>query len=251
MASPADDATMSAPRSWPQLPGGVGISHVRVYDTVGPDGLAGGTPHLHTVCTEAYLVIAGTGEVQTLSSEGFRATPLEAGVTVWFSPGTVHRLVNQGGLELFVVMSNAGLPEAGDLVVAFDTATLRTPEGYAEAWALDPSTTRRDRAVNAFAGWRALVEADPLGGMAALHRCCAAIVGPRSAGWSDVVEHSATAASRTAHAHVAAMAAGDISHLAEALVVAQPVIDHDRRWGCCGTLGVVQPPPAPVSAVRR
>ena len=43
------------------LPGGTSVSHVRVYDTVGPDGLAGGSPHLHTVCTEAYLVIAGEG----------------------------------------------------------------------------------------------------------------------------------------------------------------------------------------------
>ena len=35
-----------------------------VYDSVGPDGLAGGSPHLHTVCTEAYLVIAGEGMVR-------------------------------------------------------------------------------------------------------------------------------------------------------------------------------------------
>ncbi len=27
------------------LPGGTSVSHVRVYDSVGPDGLAGGTPH--------------------------------------------------------------------------------------------------------------------------------------------------------------------------------------------------------------
>ena len=43
----------------PPFPGGIGVSHLRVYDTAAPDGLAGGTPHLHTVCTEAYAVVAG------------------------------------------------------------------------------------------------------------------------------------------------------------------------------------------------
>ena len=102
------------------LPGGTSVSHVQVYDTVGPDGLAGGSPHLHTVCTEAYLVIAGEGMVQTLSGEGYAETPLVHGTIAWFSPGTVHRLVNlDGRLELYVLMSNAGLPEAGDMVLAF------------------------------------------------------------------------------------------------------------------------------------
>ena len=33
-----------------KLPGGIGVSHLRVYDD-------GGTPHLHTAFTEAYAVI--------------------------------------------------------------------------------------------------------------------------------------------------------------------------------------------------
>ena len=33
---------------------------------------------------------------------------------MWFTPGTIHRLVNTSGdLEIFVIMANAGLPEAG------------------------------------------------------------------------------------------------------------------------------------------
>ena len=101
----------------PPLPGAVGVSHLRVYDTDAPDGLAGGTPHLHTVCAEAYAVIAGIGAVQTITSTGFTETPLEAGALVWFTPGTIHRLINGGGLEILVVMQNAGLPEAGDMVI--------------------------------------------------------------------------------------------------------------------------------------
>src|SRR5687768_5708435 len=98
----------------PAFPGAVGVSHLRVYDTRAPDGLAGGTPHVHTVCTEAYLVVNGAGAVQTLTTEGYQETALEPGVAVWFTPGTIHRLVNHGDLELFVLMQNDGLPEAGD-----------------------------------------------------------------------------------------------------------------------------------------
>ena len=72
------------------LPGAIGVSHLRVY----PDG---GTPHLHTVCTEAYAVVGGRGSVQTVTlAEGFIETPLEAGMLVSFPPGTIHRLVNEG-----------------------------------------------------------------------------------------------------------------------------------------------------------
>ena len=78
----------------PPFPGGIGVSHLRVYDTTAPDGLAGGTPHLHTVCTEAYVVVTGMGEVHTLTAAGFQVTALEPGAFVWFSPGTIHRLVN-------------------------------------------------------------------------------------------------------------------------------------------------------------
>ncbi|MEJ7584354.1 MAG: hypothetical protein WKF43_09785 [Acidimicrobiales bacterium] len=56
----------------PPFPGAVGLSHLQVYRSIGPDGLAGGTPHCHTACTEAYAVVAGTGRVQTLAGDGFR-----------------------------------------------------------------------------------------------------------------------------------------------------------------------------------
>ncbi len=45
----------------PSLPGAIGVTHLRVYDSVAPDGLRGGTPHLHTACTEAYWVVPRRG----------------------------------------------------------------------------------------------------------------------------------------------------------------------------------------------
>ncbi|CAN5625178.1 hypothetical protein BH18ACT1_BH18ACT1_18890 [soil metagenome] len=131
-----------------KLPGAVGVSHLRVYDTEGPDGLAGGTPHLHTVCSEAYCVAAGRGAVQTLTPAGFAETPLAPGVLVSFGPGTVHRLVNGGDLELFVVMANAGLPEAGDLVVTVPDEVLDDPAAYSEvATVATEAEARRRRAL--------------------------------------------------------------------------------------------------------
>ena len=108
----------------PPFPGAIAATHLRVYDTEAPDGLAGGTPHLHTACTEAYWVVAGTGAVQTLTAGGYEEVPLEPGAFVWFTPGTIHRLVNGGDLEILVLMQNAGLPEAGDMVITFPADVL-------------------------------------------------------------------------------------------------------------------------------
>src|ERR1700754_253452 len=118
------------------MPGGVGISRLCVYDTATPDGRPGGTPHLHLCCTEAYVVTAGRGAVQTLSGQGFAEHELHPGAVVWFTPGTVHRLINGGGLEIVVVMSNSGLPEAGDAVLTFPREVLADPDRYAAAAAL-------------------------------------------------------------------------------------------------------------------
>ncbi|HJR26030.1 MAG TPA: cupin domain-containing protein, partial [Acidimicrobiales bacterium] len=130
----------------PPFPGGIGLSHLRVYDTTAPDGLAGGTPHLHTVCTEAYAVVAGRGRVQTLTASGFAEQRLEPGAFVWFTPGTIHRLVNEGDLEILVLMANAGLPEAGDMVITFAPEVVADPAAYATAATLpDDDRTRRPR----------------------------------------------------------------------------------------------------------
>jgi mannose-6-phosphate isomerase-like protein (cupin superfamily) len=83
------------------FPGRIGVTHLRVYDRLAPDGLAGGSPHMHFACSEAYLVIQGRGSVQTLSSAGFREITLRAGSMVWFTPGLIHRLVNADQLEIF------------------------------------------------------------------------------------------------------------------------------------------------------
>lgn len=239
------------------MPGGASVSHVKVYDSVGPDGLAGGSPHLHTVCTEAYLVIAGEGMVQTLSGEGYAETPLVAGTVAWFSPGTIHRLINlDGALELYVVMSNAGLPEAGDLVLAFEPDVLaeRTryrghadlpADGATTEGSGDQARARRDLAVVGFAHWKAAVETHGgRDGLAPLHRAAARLVGEQAQGWRPILDGDPTIDLETSRAQVAALAdpathAAAVDRLGASAIRSHSLHPDVRRMGCCGTLGTV------------
>jgi mannose-6-phosphate isomerase-like protein (cupin superfamily) len=232
----------------PPFPGGIGVSHLRVYDTQAPDGLAGGTPHLHTVCTEAYAVVAGRGRVQTLTTSGFTERPLEPGAFVWFTPGTIHRLINEGDLEILVLMGNAGLPEAGDMVITFPPEILCDPDRYASASTLpdDDRTTsgpgdaprrRRDLAVPAFVQ---LVEASRRGDaepLRAFHHAAAELVRPRLHQWEAIWRDGPLSAANQTGEQLAALAHGAADHLAAASVHALPVPPTERTFGCCGTLG--------------
>lgn len=236
----------------PPFPGAIAASHLRVYDTTAPDGLAGGTPHLHTACTEAYWVVAGAGVVQTLTTSGYEEVPLEPGAFVWFTPGTVHRLVNRGDLEILVLMQNAGLPEAGDMVITFPPEIVADAQAYAAVATLpeEESTTtgtgqaaraRRDLAVPTFVELRRATETGDPAPLRAFHEAAARLVQPHVAGWTArwragplrEVEHTGDL--------LRALAEGDPDHLAEAGVHQLPPPTNERRMGCCGTLGTFSP----------
>jgi mannose-6-phosphate isomerase-like protein (cupin superfamily) len=237
------------------LPGGTSVSHVRVYDSVGPDGLAGGSPHLHTVCTEAYLVIAGEGAVQTLSSEGYAETPLVAGTIAWFSPGTIHRLINHDGrLELYVLMSNAGLPEAGDMILAFGPDRLADDGMYRELADLpadarttdgtpDAAMRRRDAAVEGFHHWRNVVERDGPGALDPLYRAAVELLGDRPADWHDLLAGDPATELERSRAQVEELWSPDRSRaaarLADSAIRSTSLLPSTRNMGCCGTLGAV------------
>lgn len=232
----------------PQPPGAIGVSHLRVYDTPAPDGLAGGTPHVHTVCTEAYVVTEGTGHVQTLTTAGYREHPLQAGSFVWFTPGTIHRLVNEGGLEIVVLMANAGLPEAGDMVITFPPAILSDATEYGRVSSLpdhdrttagpgDAPRHRRDLAVPAFLDLVDAAHDGNLGPLDAFYSAAAALVRPRLREWEEIWRRGPLATVEETGAQLAALATGDASHLAAAAVRALPPPSSERRFGCCGTLG--------------
>ncbi len=236
----------------PPFPGAVAASHLRVYDTEAPDGLAGGTPHLHTACTEAYYVVAGRGAVHTLTSSRFEEVSLEPGAFVWFTPGTIHRLVNGGDLEILVLMQNAGLPEAGDMVITFPPEVLASPGAYAAAATLpeddrttagpgDAARVRRDLAVPAFNALRRATEAGDPAPLGAFHEAAARLVQPHVPEWVARWRAGPLAEAERTGDLLRALEAGAPDHLAAATVHRLAPPPPERRMGCCGTLGTYLP----------
>ncbi|MDP9794849.1 mannose-6-phosphate isomerase-like protein (cupin superfamily) [Catenuloplanes nepalensis] len=223
------------------FPGGTSISRLTVYTGRCVDGLAGGTPHLHTASTEAYVVTGGTGALQTLDASGFREIPLEHGSLIWFTPGVIHRAVNHGDLRVLVVMSNAGLPEAGDAVMTFPPDVLATPESYAAAAVLpakddDAVARRRDLAVGEFLRLRDAAIRGDLAPLHAFYDAAARLVRGRIPQWREIWQ--ATVAAQTARTAemLNNLDAGDGSHLREGGVLGAPRSETDG-WGMCGRLG--------------
>ncbi|WP_415961169.1 cupin domain-containing protein [Streptomyces sp. 021-4] len=229
------------------LPGAVAVSHLTVYDWPAADGLRGGTPHLHLTCSEGYVVVGGTGSVQTLTATGFRETPLVPGALVWFTPGTIHRLVNEDGLRVVVLMQNSGLPEAGDAVLTLPPALLAGPDVYGAAVVLPPdgaeaereqaARARRDLAVEGFLALREAAEAGDPEPLAAFHRAAAALVRPRVGEWRTRWEQGAAVAAAATAAQLDALGRGERDHLAQARVQEQRPVERGR-FGMCGRLDV-------------
>lgn len=228
----------------PLLPGGIGLSRLRVYPWPTEDGLHGGSPHLHVTCTEAYCVLGGTGELHTLTAEGLRRTPLAAGDVVWFTPGTVHRAVNTGGLDVMVLMQNDGLPEAGDAVLTFPPEHLADPAAYRAAAQLGEGApeertvrarARRDLAVAGFQHLVEQVESGHQEALGAFHAAAAALVAPRLDAWEAAWRERAASAAEQTGRQIAALRQGDTRHLGEATVTRLPAPPQDTL-GMCGHL---------------
>ena len=235
---------MTGVTSYEGLPGGVAVSHLRVYDWPAADGLRGGTPHVHLTCSEAYVVTGGRGAVQTLTTAGYEVTPLLPGTVARFTPGTVHRLVDEGELRITVLMQNSGLPEAGDAVLTLPPEYLTDPETYAAATTIpaDAPEAERERIARArrdlaLEGYRVLREADGPEALAAFHRAAAALVRPRLAEWRERWRAGAAAAAAATEEQLDRLEKGDLSHLAAAVVRSEQPSERGR-FGMCGRLDV-------------
>ncbi|WP_405946606.1 cupin domain-containing protein [Streptomyces prunicolor] len=235
------------------LPGGVAVSHLSVYDWPAEvdaeidAGVCGGTPHMHLTCSEGYVVTGGRGAVQTLTTSGYKVTPLAAGTVAWFTPGTIHRLVNEGDLRITVLMQNSGLPEAGDAVLTLPPRYLTDPETYAAATVIpaDAPEAEQERVARArrdlaLEGYRALRAAEGAAGpeaLAAFHRAAAALVRPRLGEWRERWERGARAAATATGEQLDRLEQGDFSHLADAAVRAEQPSAYGK-FGMCGRLDV-------------
>ncbi|KOG39844.1 cupin [Streptomyces resistomycificus] len=207
------------------LPGAVGLSHLSAYDWEAADGVCGGSPHLHLVCTEAYVVTGGSGAVQTLSPDGYRDIPLKPGSVAWFTPGTVHRMVQGGDLRITVLMQNSGLPEAGDAVFTFPAEILADPDRYAAAATLPPGTgpdteaaarRRRDLAVEGYLTLREALVAGDGGPYREFQRAAARLVRAKVPTWRELWRAGPLATAERTGVQLDALAAGEPAYLDEA-----------------------------------
>lgn len=228
----------------PTFPGGTSVSMLEVYNDAAGDGLRGGSPHVHLASTEAYIITSGHGRLQTLSMQGFQETALQAGSIVWFTPGTVHRAVNDGGLAAVVLMSNAGLPEAGDAVLTFPADVLTSAEAYSRAADLGDGDerTRRSRAAQrrdlAVEGFCRLREASQSGSSEPFIRfleAAGALVRERAGGWESLIRGNAFATAQRDIEVSGAIARGSVSHLADACVQ-EADVSGSEVLGMCGRL---------------
>lgn len=229
----------------PTFPGATSVTLLDVYDDVAPDGLRGGSPHMHLASTECYVVIGGRGALHTVDPTGAHETELREGAVVWFTPGTIHRAVNHGELKVLVIMGNAGLPESGDAVMTFPSHIVVDPDRYAAAAALPPgpldaraeaAARRRDLAVEGFLPIRDAAAAGDFGPLNDFHAAAAAVVRDRAAAWAGIVERGPAAQAERSLDITRALARGDATHLAAAAVARAPEPADERGFGMCGRL---------------
>ncbi len=202
------------------------------------------------------MVVRGEGTLETLSSAGFRETPLGPGTLLWFTPGTVHRLVNRSGdLELLVVMQNAGLPEAGDAVLTHPPEVLADPRAYQRATAIPApdefddtasahaamsraARRRRDLAIEGYLALRDRVAAEGGGALADLHEAAVRLVRDKAAGWRHHWERGPLGQAEATGHHLGEIAAGRGEHLSRAAVYTADSPPGPLRNGMCGMLKV-------------
>lgn len=242
------------------FPAAVGLTHLRVYDTAAADGMVGGSPHMHLASAEAYIPIAGEGEVQALSGAGEETFPLRPGQIVWFEPGVIHRLVNaDGALELLVVMQNAGLPEAGDAVFTFPDDIMADDLAYLNAATLSGSSQgeriasaleRRNLAVEGFA---ALIAASRSGDERPLRTFLersASLKRGLLSEWKSLVEAGPVEAIRKTQHQLEQLQQGSIAELMHARIRSNAPDERQPGVGMCGLLRAYLPEGSRVQGAR-
>ncbi|MBT2512335.1 cupin domain-containing protein [Arthrobacter sp. ISL-30] len=236
----------------PSFPGGTALTRLGVYDWEASDGLCGGSPHMHTASTEAYLVLAGTGQVETIRPAGHAVHDLAPGDLLWFSPGTIHRLINTDGLDLLVIMQNAGLPEAGDAVLTFPADIVGDRDNYARAALLPGPETgtinvgkaaraRRDAAMAGYVRLKKAVLAGDASAVEEFHRDAVQLVKSRVPDWRALWSRTVAAEAVRTEEWLNALEEGDYCHLKRAAVARSRQAPVEGSFGMCGRLHTWEP----------
>jgi hypothetical protein len=171
---------------------------------------------MHFACTEAYFVVNGEGAVQSLSSQGYRETPLRAGSVVWFTPGVIHRLINRDGhLEIFVVMENEGLPELGDSVLTFPDEYLKSEQEYLQK-----------------------VETEGVSALPPFYEIAVKLMRSKEPAWRKIWRSGPATTIRRTENYLDSLGAGSSDYLSKSKLFEGPINleGETRKFGFCGTL---------------
>lgn len=236
------------------FPAGTAVTFLTVYDWSGPDAVTGGSAHVHLACTEGYVVLRGRGRLQTLSQEGFAQTELTPMTVAWFSPGVIHRLINDGDLQILVVMQNAGLPEAGDSVLTFPPGHLAGPEAYRAVASLPDlaqaragaARRRKDLAVEGFLRLREQVTQTGPEALDEFYVAAADLVRDRVPAWRERWQTGplAAAAATGEQLDMLSQRRTGYLHQGRLSVVSPP---QDLAYGMCGRLAAFPPSLKPLA----
>ena len=227
----------------PMFPGATEFSLVSLYNDL-ETSCCGGTPHLHTACTEAYIGMSGAGRVEFLSTQGHGQYPIAPGQVVCFSPGVIHRgIPDSKETEVLVLMQNAGLPEAGDAVLTLPSRYWDHPDEHPSVMSLEADTVaakqdlvrrRRALALEGFGELLRMFDAEGPPGLNAFYEYARAVVAPRLEVMQGLVERTAARELETTLASLASMRSGSIRHLHDGRVAHT---NHgSARFGMCGIL---------------
>lgn len=224
------------------MPGGTLLTRLKVYETPGPDGQSGGTPHVHLVCTELYFVLSGSGAVEIIDRSGFSRVELCTHAAYLFTAGTVHRLINpHGNLEVLIIMQNSGLPELGDNIVTFPNEVLEDPSRFAtdmNAVTLSDALRRRDRGVEGFLELKNAFERSLDAGrtvLDAFYKRCVQRTKAHHQDWYSRVTHGAFEDAQNSLQKIIAITGGKIDHLHLATSELMQPLD-TAQIGFCGKL---------------
>ncbi len=225
------------------LPAGVGLTHIQVYDTPGPDGVISGGTHIHLVCSEIYYILKGTGTLETMDIDGVQSVDLEPNKVVFFRPGVFHRVLNpHKNLEILAIMQNGGLPERGDFVMSFPNSVLTNHAEYSAALRsrdLQEALTRRDLSLKGYLEIKDAFTRSPTHGAEALrlfYRLARNLIAPKVDGFEWVLKSGAQNEAKTSLDACDFIRSGNTSYLEKSRHAAIFPMNDAPRMGMCGQL---------------
>src|SRR5271170_1824710 len=225
------------------LPGGVGLTHIKVYTEPCPDGTIGGGAHIHMVCAEMYYVLAGTGQIEILSIGGLETIELVPQKTVFFRPGIFHRVLNPNkNLEILTIMQNGGLPERGEFVMSFPHEIVTSPTAYQQALrvpTLEAALKRRDLSLEGYAQLKAAFARSKEEGQEALrafYRAARALIAPKVDGFEWVLKVGAQNEAKNSLDACDFIKSGRTDYLEMSRYAAIYPVDKPAKPGMCGEL---------------